>query len=100
VANCSATSPRSSDDVELLFVRLKDAENESTICLLSFSRPEIDLNEALPSVANHPEQKLAAETLWFLFGKYVTVWQDGAWGNTRASSARMECCASRNRSQL
>jgi hypothetical protein len=71
------------NDVEQLFAELKNVETESTICLPDLAeRHRVDLNQVLELVADHPEQKLTAEALWFLFGKYVTVRQDGAFGNT------------------
>ena len=70
-------------DIENLFTSLKTTKSGTVICLPDLAEVhDVDLNEVLELVAERPEQELAAEVLWFLFGEHVTVRQDGALGNT------------------
>ena len=70
-------------DIEDLFTKLKTTKSGTVICLPDLAEVhDVDLNEVLEVVAERPEQELAAEVLWFLFGEHVTVRQDGALGNT------------------
>jgi hypothetical protein len=71
------------DAIEDLFTKLKKTESGIVMCLPDLAEAhDVDLNQVLEVVAERPEQKLAAEVLWLLFGKHVTVRQDGAFGNT------------------
>jgi len=75
--------PALAEDIEKLFTRLKDVADGSSICLPDLAEVhEVDLNQALALVGERPEQELAIEVLWFLFGKHVTVRRDGAFGET------------------
>lgn len=69
--------------IDELCTNLKDMKNGTVICLPDLADLQgVDLNQVLELVAERPELKLAAEVLWLLFGKHVTVRQDGAFGNT------------------
>ena len=76
--------PQLADDVENLFQELGRAVDGQLMTL-----PELDdirdihLNDALQIVNGGPaDQVSAVETLWFLFGKTVTIRKDGVYGNT------------------
>jgi hypothetical protein len=69
--------------IDDLVTKLKDMKSGTVICLPDLAELHgVDLNQVLEVVAERPDQKLAAEMLWLLFGKHVTVRQDGAFGNT------------------
>jgi hypothetical protein len=69
--------------IEGLFAELKDVEEGSSIFLPDLAELHgVDQNEALALVGEHAEHELVVRTLWFLFGKHVTVRRDGAWGET------------------
>jgi hypothetical protein len=69
--------------IDDLITKLKDMKSGKVICLPDLAEFHgVDLNQVLEVVAERPEQKLAAEMLWLLFGKHVTVRRDGAFGNT------------------
>ena len=71
------------DDIEDLFTKLKTTNSGTVICLPDLAEVHnVDLNEVLELVTACPQQELAAEVLWFLFGQHVTVRQDGAFGGT------------------
>ena len=71
------------DDIEDLFTKLKTTRSGTVICLPDLAEVHnVDLNEVLELVTACPQQELAAEVLWFLFGQHVTVRQDGAFGGT------------------
>jgi hypothetical protein len=75
--------PAFADAIEQLFTALKTMESGTVMCLPDLGEVHgVDLNQVLELVTERPEQKLAAEVLWLLFGKHVTVRQDGAFGNT------------------
>jgi hypothetical protein len=76
--------PALADDIETLFRQLGEAADGQLMQL-----PEVDetrdvsLNDALQIVDGGPaDQVSAVETLWFLFGKTVTIRKDGVFGNT------------------
>ena len=75
--------PALADQIEDLFTKLKTTKSGTVICLPDLAEVHnVDLNDALERVAERPEQELAVEVLWFLFGQHVTIRQDGALGNT------------------
>ena len=76
--------PELANDIEDLFRELGRAVDGHLMML-----PELDdirdvpLNDALQIVDGGPaDQVSAVETLWFLFGKTVTIRKDGVYGNT------------------
>lgn len=76
-------SPGFADEIEELFNDLKTAKDKAILLLPDLAKEHrIDLNEALRVVRKKPEMQQAVEALWFLFGKHVTVRQDGAYGAT------------------
>ena len=65
--------PGLTDAIEELFTGLKDVEDGTSICLPDLAEAHgVDLTQALALVGERPEQELAVEVLWFLFGKHVT----------------------------
>jgi hypothetical protein len=79
-----ARHPDLAESIEKLFHSLGDATDGQLMQL-----PELDtvnnvsLNDALQLVDGGPADQVSAiETLWFLFGKSVTVRKDGVYGNT------------------
>jgi hypothetical protein len=72
------------DAVEELFGVLGKTQDGTLLTLPDLAETHrVWLNDALQLVdGGPPDQVSAVETLWFLFGKTVTVRQDGAIGNT------------------
>lgn len=77
-------SPAMADAIEDLFNHLREAASGAILAIPDLEQEHgLDLNGALGLVEGGlPKQKHAVETLWFLFGKHVTVRRDGPRGNT------------------
>lgn len=74
--------PALANGLEALFTDLKSIKNGEAICVPDLAEDHsVDLNQALELVADRPEQQAAVTGLWFLFGKFVTLRQDGVWGS-------------------
>jgi hypothetical protein len=71
--------PKLAEDLEGLFMHLKEAKDQSILNLPDFAEVNgLDLNEVLEAVQGYPQQHLQAlENLWFLSGRTVTVRKDG-----------------------
>jgi hypothetical protein len=75
--------PAFASDLETLFTSLKATKDGHVVGLPDLAEDHgVDLNQALETLTGRPEQASAAEVLWLLFGRHVTVRQDGACGDT------------------
>ena len=76
--------PALADDIERLFRQLGEATDGQLMQLPELDEVrDVSLNDALQIVDGGPaDQVQAVETLWFLFGKMVTIRKDGVFGNT------------------
>ncbi len=70
--------------LEDLFTELRTAKDGSLHYLPDLGdNHSVDLNEALRLVHGGPQEQVqAVEALWYLFGRCVTIRQDGIYGNT------------------
>lgn len=74
--------PDLADAIEKLFNELGKAVDGQLLMLPELDE-DVSLNDALRIVDGGPTDQIAAvETLWFLFGKTVTIRRDGKYGNT------------------
>ncbi|WP_439542604.1 hypothetical protein [Hyphomicrobium sp.] len=73
--------PDLAEDLEELFLRLRDVKDGEVVKLQLATERDIEQNEVLRLVTNQPDLRQAVETLFDLFGKEVTVRREGRWGN-------------------
>lgn len=76
--------PSLTEELDDLCSRLRSTEDGTALQLDDFAATHgVDLNDVLGLIQNCPEaQKSAAENLWHLSGKMVTVRKDGKFGQT------------------
>lgn len=86
------TFPKLTEDLERLFVSLRDIPDGTVMQLPDFaSNHDVNLNDVLALFDDHrdnddrrlkDDQRMAVSSLWFLSGKMVSIRRDGTNGNT------------------